>query len=168
MAHLQRRTKPFHQALAGEGLQEPVEPRQVEVKCPRQLKQHGAEGVCEVPGAVEEGPQGLLDVFEPLHVGDEPAGLDGKDKTLGNALAPRHKRLLCGEPVERVVQLDGVELLGVEGEPLVVGELTRVEQLAPMWIDVTAGADEQAPAHLTSSGPWPRSEEHTSELQSPT
>ena len=86
----------------------------------------------------------------PLHREREPAR---------RHVPPALDRLRRREPVERGVQLDGVEQLRVPLEPAPLREPLRVEEAAPVPVHVAArpDADPRHPLNLRLAGAGARS-----------
>src|SRR3954447_18655573 len=66
---------------------------------------------------VPEASEALLDPPQPFHVGEVAAPLDSEEEARRRALDPAFDDLALDQPVEGVVDLDGVEDLGVALEP---------------------------------------------------
>ena len=71
---------------------------------------------------------------QPLDMGDVAAALDGEEEARGRLLRPANKALPRRLPIEGVIELDRVELPGVEGELLARRELLGIEALTPVRI----------------------------------
>jgi hypothetical protein len=67
-----------------------------------------------------------LTVLELLGLGKETVGLDRIAETSRRLVAACIERLRLGQAVEAVVDLDRVEMLGIESEPVLRRELFRV------------------------------------------
>src|SRR5581483_11334943 len=80
----------------------------------------------------------LAEVAQPLHVRDVAGQLHREEEALGRRTLPRRDALALREPVERVVDLDGVEAAHVQLEPL-ARRAPRVEGHLPARV-VPAGA----------------------------
>src|SRR5215472_271595 len=81
----------------------------------------------------------------PIH---KPAGvseLDGDDEVVRGLLAPVLELGRLREAVEGVVEFDGREAVGVEGQPLALGHALRVETAPPVSVLPPGGA---YPEHL--------------------
>ena len=88
--------------------------------------------------------------FDPqaLDVGDKAVQLDGVAEVVGHRAAPLLEGRPLRLPVERIVQLDGVEVLRVVLEPTRCRKVFRIEATAPMPVLPSGCADTQ----LTQSG----------------
>ena len=71
---------------------------------------------------------------QALDVGDVAASLDGEEEALRRLAGPGFEALPRRLAVEGVVQLDGVEVAGIEGEVLSSGHLLGVEAASPVRI----------------------------------
>src|SRR3954452_9558978 len=85
----------------------------------------------------------LLHVGQPPDVGEVAAGFDGEQEVRGRALHPRGHRLALGQPVEGVVELDGVEDRRVVLQPPALRTALRVEVVLPGAVDPARAADAQ-------------------------
>src|SRR5579859_7005157 len=76
--------------------------------------------------------------LEHLRMSELLPQLGGEAEVVRDLRGPRARRVHAGRPVERAVDLDGVEVLRVEGELVLVGELGRIEHPVPgaltLWI----------------------------------
>jgi hypothetical protein len=151
MPHLEGGPQARQQPLALEGAQEAREARQVGVELGRELEEHGAQRGAERPHAAEQAIERRSRRFEPLEMGEEAAGLHGEQEVVAGLRAPGAKGRLAGQPVERVVELDRREVARVERQPLARRQPDRVEALAPVRIDVAAGAEVEPSAHALSA-----------------
>lgn len=140
---------------AWEGLQEALKPLQVTPPPGRQLEQYWAEFRAQKSGPVQEGLQWLKRVFQSFYVRYEAAALQGKDKTLRGRIPPMGKSLLLGEPVERVVYLDGIEAGKVVFEKAVFADVRWVERAYPVVV-MPAGGGYVDPAAVAQVSLPPR------------
>jgi hypothetical protein len=72
-------------------------------------------------------------------VGQEAARLDGEDEARRHGVPPCAERARLGEAVEGVVELDGRKPRRVEPKPLGLRQIRRVEEPAPVAVDVATG-----------------------------
>jgi len=89
---------------------------------------------------VPEALQTLLDPLQPFHVGEEAAALHREEEAGRRPLYPAFDNLALDQPVEGVVDLDGVEDLGVALEPAGRRNVF-VDAATPRVIDPTRAAD---------------------------
>jgi hypothetical protein len=93
-----------------EQLEERVETHLAEAEPLGELPQDGAElGAEGEDPLAEEVGQRLAGIVELLHVGDEPAALDGEDEVVGRGAVPGLEIRFPLERVERAVDLHGGE-----------------------------------------------------------
>src|SRR5262249_46052192 len=118
-------------------------PEAVDVEGPprRQLIQHGAERCAELRRPREEAMQRVARLFQFLHVRQVAARLHRIEKSARRALSPCVERVGFREAIERVVDLDRIEALGVILEPSRLPELCRIKISSPMLILPTRAAD---------------------------
>src|SRR6202171_5095887 len=126
---------------------ETLEALLVETKVRLQLEEDRPQLVAEAECRADDKVDGLLLDGEPLEVGDVAATLDGKQEARWGLVTPRFKALPRRLPVEGVIELDGVEVLRVEGEVLSCRHLLRVEDLQPVWIRPARAADSDIACH---------------------
>src|SRR5579862_3985959 len=127
----------------------------IPMKAGRELPQDRPGTRFQLIGALEEAGDALGRVFQALDVGDEAAALDGEPETFRRALPPTFEGLRFGQTVEGVVDLDGVETLGVELEPGALRQAFGIKDLAPMVVDPARAAnpDLGRARHPSSLGP---------------
>ena len=123
--------------VAGPGRQRLQKSRQsFEVQRParRQLEEHGTERGVQVTGALQKAVDRLVRILELFHVRQEPAGLDGVDKSRRCLTCPFTECRCFGESVEGVVDLHGVEPRGIVVKPAIQRQLVRIEVSAPVLL----------------------------------
>lgn len=131
-------------ALGGGQMMEEVgESGRVNMPMWGEVDEDGPKGLLEAFGAAEEEVDGALGVFEMFEVGAVAAEFKGVNEVLGCAAAPIVEGFGLRESVEGVVDFDGVEMLGVMFEPLRGGQVGGIEDVSPMVVLVSAGADAQ-------------------------
>ena len=86
------------------------------------MPQDGTELVAQAPRAGQEPFQRLGGVPETFDVREVTVGLDGIEEALGCLLPPAVERLLRGETVEGIVDLDGLKVPGIVAEPAGLGQ----------------------------------------------
>ena len=91
----------------------------------------------EFPGVIQQ----QLGLAQPRVVGDPLPCLERKAKPLRHLRRPSFQDLHRRLAVERIVDLDGIELLGVVREHLLRREILGVEAASPGFVVVSAGAD---------------------------
>src|SRR6185312_10492047 len=88
-----------------------------------------------------EAPDPSVEHRQPLDVGDVAAHLHREAEPFGTLIDPALDGGAGGEAVEGVVDLDRVEVLGVEAEPGALRDALRIEELAPVGVDPARAAD---------------------------
>src|SRR4029079_17256500 len=83
----------------------------------RQLIEHRPEMRAEAAHAREKPRDRLPGILQLLHVRQEAAGLDGELELRRRTAGPRGERRALGQPVEAVVDFDGIERPRVVLEP---------------------------------------------------
>ena len=93
-------------------------------------------GVMTAPAtdAVTRCVEGLLRFLETPDVGEEAARLGREEEAFGRPARPALEGLVGGLPVERHVELDGVEPLRVPLEPARLRHAAGVEALTPVAV----------------------------------
>src|SRR5439155_25075064 len=126
---------------------EAFEAIQVHVKIGLELEEERSQFFAEAERGVDDQIDRLLFAGEPLDVGDIAAALDRKEEAGWGLLSPGLKPLTRRLAVERVVELDGVEVLGIEREVFSCRHLLRIEALSPMWVRPARTADPDIACH---------------------
>ena len=92
-------------------------------------------------------------VEEPLHVRAEAAELDGEHEAGRHGVAPALEDARVRKTIEAAVDLDGVEVLRVVGEPRRRRQAHRVETPLPARVDEPRRPDpwRLEPVHLVGS-----------------
>jgi len=121
-------------ARARKRLQERREAFDVDRPSRRQLIQDRSERARETLRAGEEQPDRIGRILQLLHVRQVAARLHRVDEPARRAVRPPGEGFRFGEPIERVVDLDGIEPLSVIRQPPGLGELSRIKITAPMRI----------------------------------
>ena len=80
---------------------------------------------------------------------DESVGLDGAEKTFRSNVVPSVQSLLFWKVIESIVDLNGVEMLGVVLKPLAFRQTGRIEYLLPMVVIPPGSADANIAIHLS-------------------
>src|SRR5215218_191154 len=122
-------------------VQEVLQPCAVKLPAGRQLVEHGAQMTSKGPGAAEEALDRLLRVLELLHVREKAAGFYGEQESARRARGPVSERVFFRQPVETVVDFNGVEDGGVVLEPPLLRKVSRVEVPAPVFVLPPGTAD---------------------------
>src|SRR3989442_4679474 len=119
--------------------------RLIELESRRQLHEDRTEVVALVQhtGHFQEAFQGILAVAQPLGVRDLLIGLQGEAKAFWNDLRPLQEQVLCRHAVERAIDFDGGELLGVEVEHFTLGQLLGIKIPLPLLIGVSRSANKK-------------------------
>src|SRR6185295_10539612 len=104
-----------------------LEQRQVEAQGRGELQEDGAEPGTEQLGALQELIEQRPDLTEPPQVRDGPTRLDGEPEPGRDRVAPPLDGGGRGEPVKRVVQLDGREPGRVPGKLVARRQAFRIE-----------------------------------------
>src|SRR6202165_585940 len=126
---------------------EALQALQVEVKIGLELEQNRSEFVAESARRVDHQLDGLRLDGQSLDVGDVTASLDRKEETGRSLLAPGFKAFSRRLSIERVVELDRVEVLRVVGEGITRRQFLRIEALAPGGIRPPRTADPDVARH---------------------
>src|SRR5437763_795232 len=119
----------------------------------RQLPEHHRELAPqpqdELEVLLDPGPR----ILEPLHVRQIPAALRREAEAARRTLAPAVDGGWRRQSIERRVQLDGGEDARVMLEPALRRQPARIEQVAPVVVDVSAGAemDHTVKVHIVSA-----------------
>ena len=120
-----------------------------------ELPEDGAElGAEREEAAGEEVGEGLIDVPQLPHVGDEARALDGKDEVVGGFAGPALEAGVVLERVEGSVDLDGVEGAGGELELAALLEFGWVEDAAPALVAPAGDADADLAGWLGFAECW--------------
>jgi len=131
-SHESCRNSSVKRCSVGSMLTKALEARQVEVEVRLELKQDRPQLLAEAERRVDNQVDRLLFDGEPLDVRDVAAALDREHEAGRGLLPPGFEPFSRRLPVERVVELDRVEVLRVEGEVLSCRHLFRIEALAPV------------------------------------
>jgi hypothetical protein len=126
---------------ASEILEEILQTVEVDRPVRRQLIQDRAEMRTEMLCPVEEPHEWIVRVFQLLHMGKETARLDRIQEVAGRPLPPFVESRSLRQSVERVVDLDSIEVQRVMGEPTSLGQLRRIEAAPPMAVLPSRTAD---------------------------
>src|SRR5687768_5232393 len=118
--------------LVRECVKEDSEPLVVRIPSRRQLVQNRAEPVTQVPRSSPEPLERLLRIAQPPNVGQVSARLDGEPEARRHAPSPTLEHCCLWQPIERVVELDSVEIGDVALQPSVLRKAGRVEAPGPM------------------------------------
>ena len=77
-------------------------------------------------------------------MGHKTADLDRKNETIRHRIPPGLKCLFPGKAIKRVIDLNGLEVFGIIGEPALLTKIGRIkEPPAPMAVVPAAGPDEK-------------------------
>jgi hypothetical protein len=106
-----------------------------------QLKQHGTQLGAERVSPIHEPGHRLGRVAQPLDVGEVAAHLHGHHEVVRCAGAPVSEGLPLGQPVERVVDLDGGEPVGEVLQPQAHRHVPWVEPVPPRVVLPAGRAD---------------------------
>src|SRR6202035_3071033 len=113
----------------------------------RELKQDRTQLRPEVGGSREQIVYSILRILQLLIVGDEAAAFNRKDEVGGGGFAPVVEGAGIRQPIEAVVQFDGIELLRVELQHLGRGQLPGIEGSCPVFVMEARGADADVAGH---------------------
>jgi len=134
-----------------EPLQEGRQPLAVGLHLRRQLEQHRPELLTEqLQPRFHELDAVVVDVLQPLDVGEEARRFPGEHEALRRLLHPSLDRLHRRHAVEHPVQLNGGEVAAVEAEVLLLRQFAREEAAVPMAIKPSRCADQ----HLLTCAAW--------------
>src|SRR5690606_27359854 len=106
-----------HLGPGAEGLEEAVEPGEVDARRGRELPDDGDELVAELGGRAAQAGDRARHVAQPLEVGDEAVALGGEAEAGGRLLAPAAVGLGAELAVEAAVDLERVDLARDVREP---------------------------------------------------
>src|SRR6266550_6361959 len=126
---------------------EALQARRVEMEVRLELEKDRSQFLVEPECRIDDHLDRLLFDGEPLDVGDIAAALDRKEEAGWGLLSPGLKPLTRRLAVERVVELDGVEVLCVEREVFSCRHLLRIEALSPVRIRPARTADPDVACH---------------------
>src|SRR5215813_8009013 len=93
------------------------------------------------PGPIQKSLERRFRVFQPLQMGQVSIRFDRVDESVRRLLAPGLEGLSGGQLIESIVDLDRVESLGVELEPLLRWRFFRIETPAPMVVIPARASD---------------------------
>ena len=127
-------------ARGGKGVQGLVEVIQIRRHVGWQLQEDGPEVRAELTGANHEPVHRLARLLQPSDVGEVPTGLHGEQEPGWHPGSPRAECLGGGHPIERDVQLDGIELLRIPLQLRASGGWP-IEPATPMLVEKAGGAD---------------------------
>jgi hypothetical protein len=103
---------------------------------------------------VEEGVDRRMGLLQALHVRTIATELQSIAETMRRLLPPRIKNLGARQTVERMVDLHGIEVLGVVDEPALLRDVPGVEDSLPVIILIARGPDTQLPSLGTHQSPF--------------
>ena len=128
---------------SGDGCEELGKDGLVGFEVGRKLEEDGAEalGALQRLEGSEEALEEFFRAFEALDVGENLVGLDGEAEVVGRVGQPVLDGCFFDELAEGEVDLDRVELGGVEAEEFFLGEFFGIEGGLPGWIRPSGGAD---------------------------
>src|SRR6266550_7035683 len=126
---------------------EALQARRVEMEVRLELEKDRSQFLVEPECRIDDHLDRLLFDGEPLDVGDIAAALDRKEEAGWGLIAPGLKTLARRLPVEGVVELDGVEVLRIEGEVLSRRQLLRIEAPAPVRVGPARTTDPNIAGH---------------------
>ncbi len=81
-------------------------------------------------------------------------GFQSEAKTFGHTLGRVQKGGFRGHAVEGVIDFDGRELLGIEGEHFAVGKFVGIEVSLPLLVGVSGSADAKLTRARNGRPPW--------------
>ena len=127
--------------------QELGQTRIVSRKGGRQLVEDRTEMVGERLDPIAEQFERVGSIVKAPVVRDEAARFDAEAEACRSGGLPRLYGAFRGEPVEAVIQLDGIELLGVVVEPAGLGDVARKEIALPVLVAPPGAADTNVHRH---------------------
>src|SRR5215469_9293868 len=107
----------------------------------RELKQERAKLLPERPHALQKSIPGFVRVLQALEVREIARGLDHEAKGLRSLVIPRLATFDRRQAIEGVVDFDRIKTAGVEGEPLLGGQIFRIKAPAPFAVVPSRGSD---------------------------
>src|SRR2546423_6675713 len=120
---------------------EALEALEVQVEVRLELKEDRTKLGAEPAGCVNNQVDRFRLDCQPLDMGDVAAALDGEKEARRRLLRPANKALPRRPPIEGVIELDRVQVLGVESELLARRVLLGIEALTPVRIRPSVTAD---------------------------
>ena len=129
MARLDR-----HPNAKTERVERPVEPVDVDLEARRKLKQDRPESIAEDRRTVHQVLDRRPRIVEPLDVRQVATRLHREHEPVGHRVAPAAERRGRRHPVERHVQLDRIEVLGVERQPVTRLDEPGIERPTPVAV----------------------------------
>ena len=92
--------------VSGQNFQETLQAFSIDVPMWRQLKQDRAEFAFKADYSIYKLVERIFTVPEFFHVGNQPAGFDGKNKIIRCLIYPLLNGSFTGQPVKTVVQFN--------------------------------------------------------------
>src|SRR4051812_20415975 len=139
MAKLDRRTPP-----PGKLPEKRIELHEIDLEGRRKLKHGWSQPSPQRVNDLEKVGERLVIVTQPMNMSDTAGGLHHKAEVFGNLLGPAGQHRFGRYAIERVVDLDRVEPLGIVRQHLCSGELRGIEAPSPFRIGPATGADERS------------------------
>lgn len=132
------------------------EPPRLRGEVRRELEQHRAGTGTQAGGRVHQPPDGFVGIAQPFDVGEKTARLHREHEPGRRALPPLDEALVVRQPVERVVQLDGRERLGVGLQPPPPQNVAGKQDTPPCGVLPSRGSDHEGHDVVRSplSGPF--------------
>src|SRR5215475_6070320 len=127
--------------VSGQQVQEGLQSLQVQTPARRQLIEDRAQMFPQEPGPIQKSLERRFRVFQPLQMGQVSIRFDRVNESVRRLLAPCLEGLGGGQLVESIVDLDRVESLSVELEPLLRRRSFRIEAPAPMVVIPARASD---------------------------
>jgi hypothetical protein len=120
--------------VLGEDIEKVAQSAGVRLPFGRKLEKYRPEMWSQVPCTRKEKIDGILCVFQALHVRQKAAGLYREQKARGDPRCPLSKRFFVRESIEGVINFDSVKLPRVPLQHFGRRKLGRVEIAEPMFV----------------------------------
>ena len=138
--------------VRGKRPERPVEPVLILGTGRWQLHDHRSEVGSKVGRAFHEQVHGSIGIAQAADVREVAAQLGCDDKARRHRVPPPLEVLGLGQTVEAVVQLDGVEHLGIAPQPVALRQPPGVEHLPPVGVLPARRPDPDLVTHSSRSG----------------
>ncbi len=133
-----------HPDICGKGTEGRGQQCRISLEVGGKLQEHGSDLVTQSFRATEKPPHGLCRLAQAEHMGEVAARLEAEHKVIGRRGIPAFEGGPLRQTVEDIVDLDRLETVGVEGEPLSRRQSNRVQATPPIGVLPTRGSDDNA------------------------
>ena len=118
------------------------------------LKEDQPQSILQRIRSLDQVFEGVPYFFETLQMRDRPGGFEDETKIRRHLLGPALEHRSFGKAVERVIDFDSWQTLGVERQHLIVLQVLRIERAFPFFVAEPAGSEAEPhvanPMGLTS------------------